>query len=376
MEAVLYAEVYLVCFLVVGLLLFWTAGNNTVSSTDLWLGRLLRCFLLNFLSNLLFTVFNRIWVLPGLAGPLSVALKTAYFVTLACGVYAYGGYAEAELQSGALEKGGGRTLALALLGAALLIPAVNLFTPWMFEIGEDLSYRRGPMFRAELWGLFAATLICALRLLRRAAEELNPARRSHLRLTASFPLCLPAAALLSYAGEAVPVICVCVTAQLLCLTLSAMRGQISMDELTQVNNRRNLNSYLNHKTKSNSGRLRLLMIDLDFFKQINDTFGHLEGDRALVQLAQALKLSCAELLPRPYIARYGGDEFIVVLEGGDAEAEALCAELRRRLDELNAAPARYRLSVSIGVGRWREGMDGSALIGDADEHLYRVKKAR
>jgi diguanylate cyclase (GGDEF)-like protein len=172
------------------------------------------------------------------------------------------------------------------------------------------------------------------------------------------------------------VICVCVAVELLCLYIGNMHRQISMDKLTQVNNRQNLFGFMSHKLKNHAQDLWLLMIDLDFFKTINDTYGHLEGDRALTRLAGVLKASCADILPRPYIARYGGDEFIIVLEGDETAVETLRAEIRRNLDGIPEGDAPYRLAVSIGAARWEEGMDNTALIAAADAELYRLKHAQ
>ncbi len=144
-----------------------------------------------------------------------------------------------------------------------------------------------------------------------------------------------------------------------------------MDPLTQVNNRHNLQSFLDYKLKNHENELYLLMIDVDRFKQINDTYGHLEGDAALMRVASALKKACMNILPRPYIARYGGDEFIIVAEGSRAEIDALCDKLRAVLQEsAEQAAVPYAVSLSIGVAAYADGMDGKKLIGAAEPNLY------
>jgi diguanylate cyclase (GGDEF)-like protein len=154
--------------------------------------------------------------------------------------------------------------------------------------------------------------------------------------------------------------------------------QISLDKLTQVNNRQNLIGFLNHKLKNHSGELFLLMIDLDYFKTINDTYGHLEGDDALIRASQALKLACSDnFRRRPYIARYGGDEFIVVIESSKQEADRLLENIHTNLKALNDESHKpYTLAFSIGVGEYHPGMDANALIEAADSELYKIKRAR
>ena len=147
-----------------------------------------------------------------------------------------------------------------------------------------------------------------------------------------------------------------------------------MDKLTQVNNRQNLTSFINYKLYDHVSRLYLLMIDVDYFKTINDTYGHLEGDNALITVANTLKRACAAFKKRPFIARYGGDEFIIVLEGTQEDAEQLCASIRYILDE--DKERRYPLTLSIGMSSYRSGMTAKEMIAAADEELYKIKQAR
>ena len=376
MDAILYAEVYLICIIVAGLLLFWTVHRDSMSTSELWLKHMLTCFLLNFISNFLFTLFNRVFVIESLVTVLSYGFKTAYFVTLVLGVYFWCGYAEVELKQGALGNKKTRMLMRLPLVLGLMIPAVNLYNHWMFDFSPTHAYQRHIMFRVEMWYLLLLSSINSIRLLRHTRGESDPSQRSHLRLTASFPLFILAALILSYAGEAVPVICVAIMVELLCLYMGTIQHQISVDKLTQVNNRQNLIGFMNYKLKNHEGTLYLLMIDLDYFKSINDTYGHLEGDRALVQLSKVLKNACGPYLPRPYIARYGGDEFIIIMEGGEKDVETLCGTIRDMLTELNRGPNPYDIQVSIGVAKWQEDMDHKALIAAADAELYKIKRAR
>jgi len=119
-------------------------------------------------------------------------------------------------------------------------------------------------------------------------------------------------------------------------------------------------------------------MDLDYFKTINDSYGHLEGDDALIRASKALKLACGDnFRRRPYIARYGGDEFIVVIESTKQEADRLLENIHRNLKELNdEAHKPYTLAFSIGVAEYHPGMDANALIEAADSELYRIKRSR
>ena len=375
MEAILYAEVYFICIIVVGLLLYWAVRSDSNSTTELWLKRMLCSFTFNFISNFLFTLFNRIIIIDSLVAPLSYILKSAYFITLIWGVYCWGGYAESVVHSALYENKNTRLVLRSLMCAGFALVAVNLRTHWIFAIDSSNAYVRNFMFRALLGLLVVCSLPSSVNLLRQSGFESDPAQKGHMCLTASFPLCILCALLLSYAGERIPVICVSVMIELLCIYTGTVNHQISMDKLTQVNNRQNLIGFMNYKLKNHEGDLYLLMIDLDYFKTINDTYGHLEGDRALVELSTALKLACKSYPKRPYIARYGGDEFIIVMEGTREDVERLCESVRA---QLNGGDRRrsYDITVSIGYARWTEGMDHKALIQAADEGLYAIKHNR
>lgn len=113
--------------------------------------------------------------------------------------------------------------------------------------------------------------------------------------------------------------------------LKRLRDQLAemavTDALTGLSNRRRMEQKLNAETErlaQSEDWLSVLLIDIDFFKQFNDTYGHLNGDRCIVMIASALKraLTCASDLS----ARYGGEEFACVLPGADAAAALTMAE--------------------------------------------------
>jgi diguanylate cyclase (GGDEF)-like protein len=302
--------------------------------------------------------------------------KTAYHVMLCFGVYAWCGYADTEYRGNLFSTRKQVMLSAIPLGLLVLLIISNLWTHSLFNIDEN-GYVRGKLFHLEMGLLVAITTVFSVRLLLRARGETDPIKRGHMKLVSSFPLCLLIAWLLSIAGESFPIICVAITIELLCLYMGTSTQQISMDKLTQVNNRQNLMSFLEYKCVNHCEKMFLFMMDLDYFKTINDTYGHLEGDDALIRAAKALKMSCGDFRRRPYIARYGGDEFIVVIESTKQEADQLLENIRNNLDALNASANKpYKLAFSIGVAEYHPGMDANALIEAADSELYKIKRAR
>lgn len=376
MEAILYAEIYLFCIIIVWLCKYWSDQRSSDSASERWLHTALVGFLVSFISNFLFTLVSRVLPAAPVTHHASWLFKTSYHVMLCFGVFAWCGYADTECR-GTLFTTRKRVMLSAIpLGLMVALVISNLWTHNLFTINEG-GYVRGKLFHLEMGLLVAITTVFSVKLLLHARSETDPIKRGHMKLVSSFPLCLLIAWLLTLAGESFPIISVAITIELLCLYMGTSTQQISMDKLTQVNNRQNLLSFLEYKCVNHSEKLFLFMMDLDYFKTINDTYGHLEGDDALIRAAKALKMSCGEFRRRPYIARYGGDEFIVVIESTKQEADQLLENIRKNLEALNAnANKPYKLAFSIGVAEYHPGMDANALIEAADSELYKIKRAR
>ena len=162
---------------------------------------------------------------------------------------------------------------------------------------------------------------------------------------------------------------------LLIIFINIQNSQIFTDELTGLYNRRQTVAYLQSLLQP-SIRERpvcLAILDVDNFKQINDRYGHLAGDRALRVLAGALQRECDR---DTFISRYGGDEFIIITRQCDA---AVTADLLRRVDRNLLEYCRkenlpYALSISAGVAvRGGDIQTIDALYAAADAELYRQK---
>jgi diguanylate cyclase (GGDEF)-like protein len=152
------------------------------------------------------------------------------------------------------------------------------------------------------------------------------------------------------------------------------------DALTGLPNREWIGDYLSRtlgEAAPLGGRIALLYIDLDQFKRINDTLGHETGDALLAQVAERLTGALAYTSERARLARVGGDEFIVVLSGNPAEADA--EQAAQRIQTALVAPFQqggYELVVtsSIGIALFPEhGTDGQTLLKHADGAMYEAK---
>jgi diguanylate cyclase (GGDEF)-like protein len=114
----------------------------------------------------------------------------------------------------------------------------------------------------------------------------------------------------------------------------------------------------------------LLLFDLDNFKHINDRYGHLAGDTVLREFAQVV---ASRVRANDVFARWGGEEFILLLDATDAEQALILADALRKAIAAHPFPDVGRLTVSIGIAQYRADDDQANLLGRADRALYRAK---
>lgn len=149
------------------------------------------------------------------------------------------------------------------------------------------------------------------------------------------------------------------------------------DQLTGLYNRRallrDLDLLLNHSDSNKEEPFSLLSIDIDRFKQLNDSLGHFAGDQILIKVAERLSVDQTDDY-RVY--RQGGDEFIVLLRGNRQSANQLAQNILNRFAKSFYLDSHeYYISPSIGLSMYpQDGIDAETLIKNADEALFRVKE--
>ena len=157
----------------------------------------------------------------------------------------------------------------------------------------------------------------------------------------------------------------------------AVYSMMTKDSLTQVWNKRYLLETLERELKRRERTkqdLTLMVLDLDYFKNVNDTYGHLVGDDLLRQTANRLRKTLRE---EDILARFGGEEFCIVLtETSESQAKA-CA--RRCLEVIAETPfstasGKIAATISIGIGVAKTTMTCDQLIKIADDNLYKAKQ--
>lgn len=163
------------------------------------------------------------------------------------------------------------------------------------------------------------------------------------------------------------------------LLTDKLKELVTIDGMTNILNRRYLDYYLDEQMRlasRNKASLGFLLIDIDYFKNFNDTFGHLRGDEVLKIVAKSLQSSLSR--PSDAVARFGGEEFAIVLP--DTQHDGLVHVAKRILNNieelaiLHPASPFEKLTVSIGGSMFEDKqLDQLQLIEKADNNLYKAK---
>ncbi|SCW55746.1 diguanylate cyclase (GGDEF) domain-containing protein [Ruminococcaceae bacterium YRB3002] len=222
----------------------------------------------------------------------------------------------------------------------------------------------------------------AIRSFVRAWRKENYAVRSQYLVYATYPVIVGVFGILQTKWLRAPLFCFGCTITIIYVYIVSLTDQVSTDPLTGLNNRAQLKKYVASESSRIIGdRVEhyILMMDLNKFKLINDRFGHVEGDIAIKRAADAIRAACSDSPMRPFIARYGGDEFIVVARADDEEQiKELCARIKETLTAFNKdAGAAYELTTSIGYAEYNGDIaQFQDALNRADQALYEEKRMR
>lgn len=216
--------------------------------------------------------------------------------------------------------------------------------------------------------------------LRKAGTEVNRTERRWHLYVGFFPLMVLACGVLQLTLlESIPVFCFSCTVLMLIFYIQSMDSRISMDPLTKLNNRGQLNRYISQEEGARrEGRLTyVVMLDVNDFKNINDTYGHSEGDRALVLIADSLKSFVRNSSIPSFLGRYGGDEFVLIVHPDRRdEIERLIDDIRKQIESACAEEnTPYTISVGAGCDEYLGECDSfQKCLQRADHKLYLDKE--
>ena len=242
----------------------------------------------------------------------------------------------------------------------LVLLALSLPFGLVFRVSRENVYSRGPYFYSYVLAYFASILCLSGATIVSAMEFQNRSRM----LIYPLILFLAAETVVQVALPDLHVTWLCVTLLSVLYFIYCNEMWNQLDALTGLLNQ---NSYLNRTAQMHQGGV-LVVFDVDNFKQINDRYGHLQGDACLAGIAACIKKAYA---PYGFCYRMGGDEFCVLLKDGAQEA-ACAREFLRRLEQMRQELPLLPM-VSFGSAPFT-GEDIAKVKEQADQQMYRYKK--
>ena len=264
---------------------------------------------------------------------------------------------------------------------AVSIPELLLIILMFFPINNNQifyldaagQYHTGSLYIVQIIVCYGYVIVTALKALFKSFSVFSYQSRIQLQSLVRCSIPILVFGLLQIFFPTYPLIIIGNTIAIIYIFISLQAQLISVDPLTHLNNRNQLMQYLSSrmsKTKENEN-LYMLMLDIDKFKHINDTYGHLEGDRALQLVSGCLKEIGNQ--HRCFIARYGGDEFIILcdLTNDTITIEDFCQCLTQQFKSIKTD---FPLTVSIGWQKYNPAISTQQeFIAMADRQLYLAK---
>ena len=331
----MYLEINLMAIILVAIILYKTQGISKMVAQ--------RNFAMSIYSAIVFFASDTVFVLTyrGIfegSRIVYMVSKSAYFLSTTVMCYFWFVYFEHMQGSPFVENRRRVRIASCLVWIMAILVIVNIFTGILFYVDKDGNYCRGPLFLIQYFISYMYVLITCLRAFIGIFDKHKKAIRPTLIRLALFPLAPGIAGIVQFIYPNLP---------LACATLSLA-----------------------------SDSMYLMLIDANKFKSINDTYGHIEGDAALVRISEAMRMACAQSRKKSSCIRFGGDEFLIMVWTSDENevhriGENVSSSLKVLNDEANAP---YELTACIGVSKADKTRDIKDIIEEADMKLYEEKR--
>lgn len=260
---------------------------------------------------------------------------------------------------------------LAYYGVHVVATIFNIFFHFFYVIGSDNIYVRGPWFILSIvWVMLPLLVGFFITIVKR--KEIEPERFNSFVFYPLAPVVGTVFTLLFYGYS---IVLPSMAIAILLVFNSIQNDTIVVDYLTGAYNRRALEDFLRRRIKEGKSNFGAIMLDIDGYKAINDTYGHIAGDQALVDLVKVLRQS-VEL--KDFVARYGGDEFFLVINSNSLRTLELTAEqIQLNLERYNMkSDFPFRINVSKGLNIYEPGLTMEQFIQQLDKKMYADKNTK
>lgn len=248
-------------------------------------------------------------------------------------------------------------------------------TGLVFRVDDDGFYHRGalsgPIFIINLMYLIVISVVALIK----ASKETSGDRKSELLAIAFFSLPTVIGGVAQTLAYGISLVWPAVTISSLVVFLNKESRAILQDSLTGLNNQRNIERHFRAYDESGGHNVTIMMMDINDFKAINDLYGHSLGDLALIESANILRATFRGT--NAFLARYAGDEFVVVLPHGNKKIiDEHVQKVKESFAQFKPTPALpFQLSVSIGYASSSKKTKNrlTMLFREADENMYKDK---
>jgi diguanylate cyclase (GGDEF)-like protein len=372
-------DIDIISILILGIVLFNNVKNSGGKQLKQWLFRsLIICNMLLLLFDMLIYI---IYKKPGLAAHILIEIFQCYFFAL-CSLFCFLWALFCTLRPGYRQ---GRSEHVILCIPLLILVGfllANYSNGLIFRITDSNEYERGPFFHITTLCTYSYIVYSIIRILK---------SRSTLTKNEFYPFiitpALPIVTGIIQLALRIDVLIVWPSCALglLLMQFYSLDEKINLDHLTGLYNRKYLDGLIedmiqmgriSSSARSNK-RFAALMLDIDNFKTINDTYGHVEGDSALRVAAEILNKSVRK---GDFVSRYGGDEFLIILDQCTSNTPARVInrinESAKKYNEDHDLPYRIEFSVGYKVFSNVNGLSGKDMLASIDELMYKNKHSK
>lgn len=365
-----YLEVNIICILILLMIMEKVRDENKALKTYNIYLKLLISITLFLVCDLLAGVFIETMFL--VSKFILLLSNSLYFLFGVLNVYYFNEYLGVRTEF--IQDSKGKLFRVWPVLIVIIMLIVNLFAKNIFFIDEFNLYHQGKMlflYYVISYSYFIGVIVNFVTTWKKGKRSQKELKK--LVILALLPLI---ALIVQIFNHRTTLIGVGFTISVLMIFLDSVKSNSTIDELTGINNRRAFNISANKLFSDNNNVMFLMLADVNDFKKINDEYGHLMGDRALVDIAFMLKMAIKETKKNYFLARFGGDEFIIVGKYDNEDTiKELIDSIKKEEGLINNSNKSYKITMSIGYAiKNNSHLSVDDLISEADAAMYANKK--
>ena len=373
-----YVQAHIACILLLSIVFYKIVKGVNKQASQIYLGNLVVTLMLYYIAEIFWALVDGSVIS---SAPTMLYLSNIFtYILISIAAYYWYIISEALQRDKLIEN----TILRRLLATPVLVSALLVITAYrtglVFYVDDNGRLVNGTFYVILVIVPFAYLIASSVKAFSRFANKDRYVDRNIYFMIGVFPFAPIILGAMQAIYWRIPFLCYGTVAAVYYVYLTTQEDLISIDPLTQTNNRNQLYKYLVQKMRNEEPgmSLFLIMVDIDRLRDINEAYGHAEGDRALNRVARAIKDACQGSRSRMFLSRYGADEFVVVAEMAyRAEAAWLADQIKnevKRATNVDAAP--YDIHVSVGISQYdyQVPVTIQSFIARADSDLYQNKK--